>query len=730
MKTNHKILALIIWSLVSFQASWSQEDVVTLNQELLKVENRSAYHGLSEPKWKFKKGSELDWKDRDFDDSDWEQIGPGSISIDKAEDDGALEGWFRLKIKADSTLNSIPVFLYLDNYGQAIDTYLNGRKIHSIGQIETDTSEYKRARKYDFLNFIPVEIIPDSVYTLALHYVNKPMSFPANLLAKDFSLQFWTSFLDYDSTQYLENKERINSNSTIVALALTGIITIIFWLLFLIDRKDLTILLTALCITGFFFMSLNRFLHSSVMSLGIEQVYNLTFLGVLSSSLIIGMIPLIFAKIFTGHTPKILWSIFPLMMVVSIVNLFVAFDQSIKDGFAFILFTSILIYCLYLVIRSWKSLHGSQWAVVIGILIMLFIVFVSIVYFAYLNPDAGESIAFGQATTILTIVLLIFPLSLLAYAMLRFREVNEEVKSNAAQLVKVTEEKRQQTLNQKVVLEQEVAERTSELRQSLSDLKSTQAQLIQSEKMASLGELTAGIAHEIQNPLNFVNNFSDVSSELIGEAKEELEKGDISELKDLLDDLNQNLEKISHHGGRASSIVKGMLDHSRESSGEKELTDINALCDEYIRLSYHGLKAKDKNFNAEFELDLDDKLPKIAVVPQDIGRVLLNIFNNAFYAVSSEASAKEDSPKVTVSTEHLEKNIQITITDNGIGMSKETLEKVFQPFFTTKPTGQGTGLGMSISYDIVTKGHGGSIDVESKEGEGSVFVITLPKTDK
>ena len=275
-------------------------------------------------------------------------------------------------------------------------------------------------------------------------------------------------------------------------------------------------------------------------------------------------------------------------------------------------------------------------------------------------------------------------------------------------------------------LEQQVRERTDDLTKSMNHLKATQDQLILSEKMASLGELTAGIAHEIQNPLNFVNNFSDVSSELIDEAKEELEKGDITEVKDILDDLNKNLEKISHHGGRASSIVKGMLDHSKESSGIKEPTDVNALCDEYIRLSYHGLKAKDKNFHVEFDLDLNETLPKAKVIPQDIGRVLLNVFNNAFYAVSSEASAKEDKPNVIVSTEQLENKIQITITDNGTGMSQETLEKVFQPFFTTKPTGEGTGLGMSISYDIITKGHGGQLKAESKEGEGSKFTIILP----
>jgi len=277
-------------------------------------------------------------------------------------------------------------------------------------------------------------------------------------------------------------------------------------------------------------------------------------------------------------------------------------------------------------------------------------------------------------------------------------------------------------------LQRMVDERTIQLQNSILELKSTQAQLIQSEKMASLGELTAGIAHEIQNPLNFVNNFSEVSTELIDEMKEELKNGDIEEGIALAENLKQNLEKINHHGQRASSIVKGMLEHSRTSSGQKELTDINALCDEYLRLSYHGLRAKDKSFNATMEITFDPTLPKIEVVPQDIGRVLLNLINNAFYAVH-ERSKKDESeyvPTVSVTTE-LTANTQliIAVKDNGSGIPDSIKEKIFQPFFTTKPTGQGTGLGLSLSYDIV-KAHGGELKVETKEGEMSEFVILLP----
>jgi signal transduction histidine kinase len=266
---------------------------------------------------------------------------------------------------------------------------------------------------------------------------------------------------------------------------------------------------------------------------------------------------------------------------------------------------------------------------------------------------------------------------------------------------------------------------------TLSELKSTQAQLIQSEKMASLGELTAGIAHEIQNPLNFVNNFSEVSNELMNEMLDEADKGHQGEVKIIASDVKQNLEKIIHHGKRADAIVKSMLQHSRKSTGQKEPTDINALCDEYLRLSYHGMRAKDKSFNSDIKTGFDHTIHKINIIPQDIGRVLLNLFNNAFYAVSEKLKAEsamqnaDYKPTVSVQTEKINDKIEIRVSDNGNGIPQNITEKIFQPFFTTKPTGQGTGLGLSLSYDII-KANGGEIKVETKAGEGSTFIISLP----
>lgn len=288
---------------------------------------------------------------------------------------------------------------------------------------------------------------------------------------------------------------------------------------------------------------------------------------------------------------------------------------------------------------------------------------------------------------------------------------------------------------QNKVLDQLVAERTAELtkqknelQETLVLLQNTQQQLIQSEKLASLGELTAGIAHEIQNPLNFVNNFSEVSMELIEEMKEELDKGDTEEVAAIAGDLKQNLEKIIHHGKRADSIVKGMLQHSRASTGVKEPVDINALADEYLRLAYHGLRAKDKSFNAELVTHFDNSAPKINIVPQDVGRVLLNLFTNAFYAVQHRQpyGGAAYKPVVEVSTLKGDGEVIIKVRDNGTGIPDKVKDKIMQPFFTTKPTGEGTGLGLSMSYDIIVKGHGGNIDVTSKENEYTEFTITLP----
>ncbi|MDQ6610638.1 MAG: ATP-binding protein, partial [Bacteroidota bacterium] len=347
------------------------------------------------------------------------------------------------------------------------------------------------------------------------------------------------------------------------------------------------------------------------------------------------------------------------------------------------------------------------------------------------NPLTVNSLQIGSAVEAL----------LLSMALANRINVYKREKQQAQiETLRSLEENKKLITEQNIVLENKVEKRTKELKKmnqelvtALENLKDTQDQLVQKEKMASLGELTAGIAHEIQNPLNFVNNFSDVNGEMTEELKQEINKmplpqPDKQSLISLADIIIENQLKISHHGRRADAIVKGMLQHSRLSTGKKEPTDINNLVEQYLRLSYHGLRAKDKSFNAGFTTNLDSTIGPLTIVPQDIGRVLLNLFNNAFYSVAEKKKQLNANfkPLVQVETKKIKDGIEIIVRDNGLGVPQKVIEKIFQPFFTTKPAGEGTGLGLSLSYDIITKGHGGELKLTTKEGEFAEFVIVLP----
>ena len=318
-------------------------------------------------------------------------------------------------------------------------------------------------------------------------------------------------------------------------------------------------------------------------------------------------------------------------------------------------------------------------------------------------------------------------LQVIFFSWLLLHRFSDQRKQIAQLAVEKERERNQLIEKQKKDLEQQVTERTTELTHSLQELKATQAQLIHSEKMASLGELTAGIAHEIQNPLNFVNNFSEINTELLKELKQELGKGDIQEVDLIISDVIENEQKITLHGKRADSIVKGMLQHSRANIGHKELTDLNVLTEEYLRLAYFGFKAKNKNFDTKIDTQFDTCIGPDTIVPQEIGRLLLNLFNNAFYSVWKKKEQYKGAydPTLKVSTEMMVDRLLITVQDNGFGIPPNLIDKIFQPFFTTKPTNEGTGLGLSLGYDIV-KAHGGELIVESQEDGGAKFIISIP----
>jgi signal transduction histidine kinase len=373
---------------------------------------------------------------------------------------------------------------------------------------------------------------------------------------------------------------------------------------------------------------------------------------------------------------KMLTWLFP---VLSLIHLILA-GPILNPIFVIVITLIVILFSTQVLSKAWKNNKIGVWSIAGGFL-GLIVGNVAIIFYQAYSPNLNLKIFY----LLVYIANAAFPIGLIAFMASRFRDLYSH-------------------------LEQKIEERTTELKKSLADLKSTQSQLIQSAKMASLGELTAGIAHEIQNPLNFVNNFSEVNAELIGEMEDEIDNGNLEEAKKIAGSIRENQQKINQHGKRADSIVKGMLQHSRSSSGVKELTDINALAEEFLRLSYHGLRAKDKSFNATLKSDFDSSIGMIRIVSDEIGRVILNLLNNAFYAVSEKKKQNPEGyePTVSISTHLSGNHVEIKVGDNGNGISQNILDKIFQPFFTTKPTGMGTGLGLSMSYDIV-KAHGGEL---------------------
>ena len=688
--------------------------------------------------WIFHLGDDLTWAKKDFDDSSWPFVNNNfnADSIHGKPWEGIA--WFRKKIRIDSTLYKKAVSIAM-NQTAASEIYLNGKLIHSYGQIGSDTIKEKL---YDPKNVPFIAVLDTSpVQVFAIRYSNQKAL--QNYKRYGNSAKYIGFFIRIGTTsKFIDSSFKDNTSNTIIFTTFA-----ISFLAF-----------TLLNLLMFFFYSKGKenfyfavYTGSATIVFGFLINTNITHwisdFYYLSETIAFMVVPLLFASyvfflysIFYKKRPRQFWAIVVFGTLFSISSIT---PLRSKFNLDYVIIFFILLMALEgLRVTIQAIIRKRRNAIIIGTGVAIFsaaVMFVSISAILSSNPP--------QLLFIILLFSGIFslPLTMLIYLAReraktkvdlenRIVEV-QELSKNALEQEKREAELRVENAKKEVELQNaaELKAAYTDLEKAHENLKATQKQLIQSEKMASLGELTAGIAHEIQNPLNFVNNFSEVNNELLDDLKVAIANNDQEEIEAIFKDLKENESKVTSHGKRAESIVKGMLLHSRGSSGQKEPADINALCDEYLRLSYHGFRAKDKSFNADYKLEADENLPKIEVVPQDIGRVLLNLINNAFHAVSekSKLQASGFKPQVVVSTsssplpEGENRGVKITVSDNGPGIPDSIKEKIFQPFFTTKPTGSGTGLGLSLSYDII-KAHGGELKLETMDYEGSRFIILLP----
>ncbi len=653
--------------------------------------------------WRFHPGDDNLWSNPGFDDSEWILYKPSLLMEPISYSLWQGFGWFRYRFAVDSSAYAKVTHLYFSTWGAA-EVYLDGKLVQKYGVFSIDPKGEKLYSPFN--NTHPAVVLQHGEsHVLAVRYSYHKGQQYKKLIGKYAGSFGFGIGLATDNLNQLIISD-VNKELQLVYILGTMLLLIVLLhgFLFVMFPGEQSNLFIAIVASLLFLHILVTYIYL-FFELDVLQIrlfggipYVILFAAALS------MFPLTISSMFKQRPRlihKILIWLFP---VVALANFILS--GPVPNPIVVIVFASLIIFfSSQVLIQAWKNRQKGVWYVAGGFLGLIVSTVAYVLYVKFTQNYKYEIVVvlnYGIYASI--------PLGLTAFMASRFRDLYTH-------------------------LEQKVIERTRELSQSLEELRSTQTQLIHSEKMASLGALTAGIAHEIQNPLNFVNNFSEVNKELLEEMREEISKKNFEEVGQIAKDVIENEAKINHHGKRADAIVKGMLQHSRTSTGQKEPTDINALADEYLRLSYHGMRAKDKSFNADYKTELDRNLPKINVVPQDIGRVLLNLINNAFYVVQVEtqnsASLQQTphkhpdyNPTVIVSTKKMGDHVEIRVKDNGPGIPDSIKDKIFQPFFTTKPTGEGTGLGLSLSYDIV-KAHSGELTVETKVGEGSEFIIHL-----
>ena len=707
------------------------------------LDTASSGRTIRDDAWYFRAGDSTGWASPQYDARHWTRISPDT----DLDENPALwktgRGWFRKRFRFNVLRNKEAV-ISIRQFGQS-EMYLDGRRIAVLKSPNYDSGGSQR-----IMTLIPIRIADTNRHTLAVRYAFRHDPLVSAVVDK---APFQTEFgLTDKMVLGLFDSQRTSGGMGYLVTGLFGLLGILHLLFYRANptqRVNRVLAATMLSFAlGFLFNEYSDYAGS----LTLDSLYGaLSRIGISTALILL----LLSVSTYLGRRPG--WTFWGLVALSAVATLYSVGVGPLPDELYWIPgFLTLIEYIRvsWLAKRQspdpdarlpWNSLKVTLYAITS----MLVLVIIGGILSSVLLADFDMFDWIELPLKILVLVALFsVPLGLsltlvrdYARTYQSLRQKYEEVERLSNQTLRQEHEKQQLLARQNETLEQQVAARTTELEQSLVNLRETQTQLIQREKLASLGELMAGIAHEIQNPLNFVNNFSEVSTELVGEIEEEQQRPDRDVVleTELLGDLKQNLQKITYHGHRASSIVKGMLEHSRTSSGERQSTDINALAEEYLRLAYQGLRAKDKTgspgvrlsdrFNADLKTDFAEGLGQVEVIPQEIGRVLLNLLNNAFYAVQQRQKAGEAGyqPTVRVATKRVEDWTEIRINDNGVGIPESLRRKIFQPFFTTKPTGEGTGLGLSLSYDIVTKGHGGTLEVESEEGEGTTFVIRLPR---
>ncbi len=714
-----RTLFIFIILLGSTASGFSQDEVLVLSKDMFQSHQRLKLAPLDG--WLFQKGNNSKWASPDLETTDWDSLRLLDLSKDMEDENGRIEGWFRLAFKLDSSFTGTPLYISR-NLWAATEIYLNGELFHSFGDTGNPYTAYNPYLKYP----TPIELEIGKEYLLAVHFVDYETTFTQReLRLKPRYLENFLNITGPDFVKRVTKDYKMTHIFGTLSISISFLLVFLFWFLVFLNPDQKIFKWIAGMTTFIFFSALGSFFtYFFELSYEAEKLRFLVTITLQPFATVFGL--LILEWLLKKEIPVFTWILLALILITNL--LAHLFSISIPFG---IVFNIMLGYYVYLIYTHKDVISGAQWAVVGAMIVP---VIAASIYIIIHKQSLDLYYEYDKPLT--SLLILGAPLFLLTYISIRFRETLNTVTEEANKVVKITEEKRELLQNQNTLLEKQVDDRTKELKQSLEELKATQDQLVQQEKLASLGQLTAGIAHEIKNPLNFVNNFSDLNMELFDELSEQVselenEKVDTTEIKEEIDsllfDIKTNLKKIHEHGSRADSIVKSMLQHSRAGNGVKEPTDINSLIKEYVNLAFHGMRAGKDPINVDIEFDLNEGLPKASLILEDFSRVIVNLCNNAFDTMREKQQADEKfKAKLIVRTIREEDKILVEIEDNGAGIPTEMKDKIMQPFFTTKKGTQGTGLGLSITNDII-KAHGGSIQIESENEQGSIFRIILPK---